>query len=131
MAYYKQTWLEVRWIDVRELSVYGMSIRTNNEQEGWHLRLKTHGRANMNIYLLIQLLHQESQWTALVVDLVSDGKVCRYQRRKYRNVQGKILQLWEDRRKGKISPSQLLKKVSGFYAPCEDRFIRRYRRTSQ
>ena len=39
-----------------------MATRSNNDVEGWHhgLHRRAAGRQNLNLYLLINLLHQEA-----------------------------------------------------------------------
>ena len=69
-----------------------MAIRSNNDIEGWHngLHRRASGKWNMPFYLLIDLLHQEAQLTALQIRLVSEKKLKRIQRAKYRSLQAKI-----------------------------------------
>ena len=68
-------------------SVYFQSVKTNNDIEGWHNRLKSRGRPNMNYYLLVQLLHSEAELFETVVRLVSEEKLKRYQKKTYATLQ--------------------------------------------
>ena len=43
----------------------------------------------------MKLLHEEAQLVSIEVRLVKEGKLQRYQRRKYKQVQGNIFDLWE------------------------------------
>ena len=54
-----------------------MATRSNND-EGWHhgLHCRAAGRQNLNLYLLIDLLHQEARLTALPIRLVYEKKTC-------------------------------------------------------
>ena len=87
-----------------------MATRSNNDVEGWHhgLHRRTAGRENLNLYLLIDLLHQEARLTALRIRLVSEKKLTRIQRKKYRSMQAKIFELWEDYQQNRRSVEQLL-----------------------
>lgn len=53
-------------------------IRTNNDVEGWHCRLNHKAkRASLNMYLLINLLHEESLLVDINLRLQDEGKICR------------------------------------------------------
>ena len=59
--YFRDTWIEnPMWLpDV--WSIHMMSIRTNNDVEGWHRKLNGHvHRGKLNMYLLCHLLFEES-----------------------------------------------------------------------
>ena len=43
----------------------------------------------------MKLLHEEAQLVSIEVRLVEEGKLQRSQRRKYKQVQGKIFDLWD------------------------------------
>lgn len=67
-------------------SVYKQSVRSNNNVEGWHngLNRRAEGKVSLPLYMLIELLYQESRSTALQIGLVSEKKLRRIQRREYR-----------------------------------------------
>ena len=72
------------------------SVRTNNDVEGWHMRINTGARrGQVQLYLLIKLLHQEAKLVSLQLHLVSQNKLIRYQRKTYRKIQAAIFALWE------------------------------------
>ena len=64
------TYVSEIWIT--NVCVYMMATRSNNDVEGWHhgLHRRAAGRQNLNLYLLIDLLHQEARLTALRIRLV-------------------------------------------------------------
>ena len=62
-------------------AVYNRSIRTNNDCEGWHRHLP--------FYQLVEFLHQEALVT-LQAQLVTDDKLKRDQRSRFKKQQGKI-----------------------------------------
>ena len=75
--------------------VYNQSVRTNNDVEGWHHRLNSHaGRAQLQFYLLLQLLHEEARLVNITVDLVREHELQHTQRRRYRQQQGRIFAAW-------------------------------------
>ena len=69
-------------------------MRTNDDVEGWHGLLNRHTkRGNLTLTLLVKLLHEEAQLVDIImhVRLASEEKLKRRQRKKYRQVKGKIL----------------------------------------
>ena len=68
-------------------------------------------------YLLEELLHQEARLVSIQIHLVSDGKLSRIQRRKYRLLQSKILKYWEDYNSSEITACHLLKLCSFINSP--------------
>ena len=91
-----------------------IATRSNNDVEGWHHGLHRHaaGRQNLNLYLLIDLLHQEARLTAPRIRLVSEKKLTRIQRKMYRSMQAKIFELWEDYQQNRRSAEQLLQQCA-------------------
>jgi hypothetical protein len=74
-------------------SVFCQVVRTNNDVEGWHGMLNRHAkRGNLSFYLMVRLLHEQAQLVAMQVRLVSEEKLKRRQRKKYRQVQGKLFE---------------------------------------
>jgi hypothetical protein len=98
-----------------------MAIRTNNDIEGWHngLHRRASGKWNMPFYLLIDLLHQEARLTELRIRLVSEKKLKRIQRAKYRSLQAKIFELWDDFSNQRKNADQLLKQCAHLNGPCK------------
>ncbi|XP_028416821.1 uncharacterized protein LOC114541028 [Dendronephthya gigantea] len=83
---YSSVWLPKNW------SIFMQTTRTNNNVESWHHRLnqKCVGRCGIQFYMLIDLLHKEASLEELNIQLVSEGKVRRIQRKKYRQLQGQV-----------------------------------------
>ena len=100
-------------------SVYMLPIRTNNDIEGWHhsLNRRASNRVHLPFYLLVELLHQEARLVSIQIQLVSDGKLSRIQRKKYRLLQSKIFKHWEDYNANEISARRLLKLCSYINGP--------------
>ena len=87
--------------------------------KGWHHRInrRAAGKSQLPLYVLIKLLHQEAQLTAIQIRLVSEKKLRRIQRRKYRDLQAKIFDLWEQYDNNERSTRQLLKACSFLNGP--------------
>ena len=118
MNYVGDTWLNSSVWDLNSISCFMRSVRTNNDVQGWHRRLNTRaGRASLHFYSLLWMLHQEAELVSLQVRLVSEGKLRRHQKKKTRQLEGKLFSLWEGYREGSISASKLLKKCGRVYSP--------------
>ena len=89
VTYIKDQWIESQTFPPTNWSVYKQAIRTNNDIEGWHNTLNRHAgsRSNLSFYLLIEILHKEAELTAINIRLVSERKLKRIQRKKYRKLQ--------------------------------------------
>jgi len=58
--YVTDTWIEGNTWPPSAWSVYGRSIQTNNDLEGWHsvLNRRASGKSQLPMYLLLKLLHK-------------------------------------------------------------------------
>ena len=63
----------------------------------------------MPSYLLMKLQHEETQLVSIEVRLVKERKLQRHQRRKYKQVQKKIFDLWDSFEAKEKTAKQLLK----------------------
>jgi hypothetical protein len=110
---YSETYAPTNW------SVYGKSIRTNNDVKGWHngLNRRANGEIQLPFYRLVELLHREAKLASLQIRLVSMQKLKRLQRKKYRLLQAKIFAVWENYSSGEKSASQLLNAISYINGP--------------
>ena len=77
------------------------------------------GRGQLPMYLLIKFLHKEATLTALQIRLVSEKKLKRIQRRKYRELQAKLFELWDQYEAKERSAKSLLKACSHLNGPRE------------
>ena len=102
------------------LAFFMKAIRTNNDIEGWHLGLnrRASGKSQLPLYLLITLLHREARLTSLQIRLVPERKLRRIQRKKYRDLQMRIFQLWDEFNAGSCSARKLLKACSYLNGPA-------------
>ena len=119
MQYISRTWIHNSLWPTSSWSIFNQSIRTNNDIEGWHNRLnkRAAGRCNLQFYLLVSLLHKEAKLTSVYIRLVSEKKLRRIQRKKYRDLQGKIFTLWEEHVRVERSAYQLLKACAHVNGP--------------
>lgn len=113
LNYMKNTWINSSIWPSHTWCVFGRSIRTNNDVEGWHNRITVKARkGKLNFFFLIQLLYDEAKMVNLQVRLLSDGKVLRKQQNKYTNHHGQISKLWDEYTNQERSAKQLLKAVA-------------------
>lgn len=119
--YVSSNWINGTTWSPSDWTVFKKAVRTNNDIEGWHngLNRRASGRGQLPLYLLIQLLHKEAKLTALQIRLVSDRKLKRIQRRKYRDLQKKLFDLWDEYEANTRSAKRLLKACSYLNAPRE------------
>ncbi|CAH1255651.1 Hypp1584 [Branchiostoma lanceolatum] len=69
------------------------------------------------MYLLISLLHRESQLVAVYTRQVPEGNVRRYQRATYRRIQGRLFAEWEKFAAGETTAKMLLEVCSKIFGP--------------
>ncbi len=117
-TYMYKTWISSSVWPPANWSVFGQEVRTNNDTEGWHTRLRSNGKPNMPFYLLVKVLHEESETVDLTVQLVSDNKVSRRQRKQYKNIQNRLNEAWDEytaSRQTTKKAMRLLRAVAGIY----------------
>ena len=118
MQYVNDTWMQSTVWPISSWSVFGRSVRTNNDTEGWHHHLNHKARkVNLPFYVLLKLLTRQALAIPLQVKLVSEGKLRRTQRKKTRETQGKLFALWKQYADNNLSVSRLLKKCGAIYGP--------------
>jgi hypothetical protein len=119
LAYIDETWLQNATWPVGNVSVYRQQVRTNNDVEGWHRRVKqeAHLRGDLNLYLLIKLLHDEAQHARLQVRLLSERRLRRHVRRNVMSVNGRLQALWDSYDAGDVSTSTFLRRAARLQLP--------------
>ncbi|CAG2199232.1 unnamed protein product [Mytilus edulis] len=116
MAYINRAWLQCSVWSVAQWSVYQLSIRTNNDVEGWHRRFN--GKANgkkLHFYKIVPALIKEAKTVSRQVRLVDEQSLARWQRTKYQRSQGRLSTLWEQLTAGTITTSFFLRAVGHMY----------------
>lgn len=95
-------YIAINWINgtmspLKEWSIYGEAVQTNNDVNGWHNALiqGAFGRSHLPLYWLIDPLYKETQVVNLLMRLVSNKKLARIQRKKFIRYQNQIFILWE------------------------------------
>jgi len=118
VTYVNETWVTSRLWPASCWSAFQSSVRTNNDVEGWHNRLNRKTRAGkLDLYQLAEVLYEEAVYVDVQAVLVSEDRLRRYQRRVYRNVQGRLHEYWEKYIAGDVSSSQLLRKCAHLMVP--------------
>ena len=86
------------------------AIRTNKYMEGWHNRLNTGvaTRGPVPFNHLVSVLYVEASDIGLYMKMVSEGKMQRYQRKKTRQMEGRIFSLWQQYCERNINATKLL-----------------------
>jgi len=116
--YIHKTWIVSRRWPPKTWSVFKQSIRTNNHLEGWHFRLNRKAQhADLNLYLLIQLLHHESKMVVVNIRLISDEKIRSTQKKRAKTNAARIQQYWKEFSRGKRTVGELMQACSYVYAP--------------
>ena len=124
VQYIETSWISCSTFPPSTWSAFYQTTRTNNDVEGWHGALnRKAGKAKLPLYLLLDLLAKEAESVSLEVQLVSEGTLSRYQRQRYRNVQGMLFSAWEEyiqqTHRTVRDAKKLLTKCSGLYHPIE------------
>ena len=119
VEYISNTWVNSSTWPPSTWSIFDMSVRTNNDIEGWHNRInkRAAGKCNLPFYLFVKLIHQEARLTAVHIRLVSEKKLQGIRKRKYRELQGQILRLWQKYTNKESSAYQLLKACTHLIEP--------------
>lgn len=116
--YVYKNWIRSSKWSPKEWSVYGQSIRTNNDVEGWHHRINAKAGTNsLPFYKTLTLLEMESQFVDVQLQLIHENKLKRLQRTKYREYQGRIFDAWKAYYAGTMNVHQLLDLCGQLYKP--------------
>ena len=120
IEYIQEQWMDSTIFPPKDWSVFKQPIRTNNDIEGWHnaLNRRAGGKCRLEFYLLIKLLHREARLTSITIKLVSDKKLKRIQRKKYRQLQQKLFDACDQYQIGNKNASKLLRFCSHLNGPA-------------
>ena len=120
IEYIQEQWIDSIIFPPKDWRVFKQPIRTNNDIEGWHnaLNRRAGGKCRLEFYLLIELLHREARLTSITIKLVSDKKLKRIQRKKYRQLQQKLFNAWDQYQTGNKNVSKLLRFCSHLNGPA-------------
>ena len=81
--------------------------------------LRTATGHKVNMYHLIEILHNISEEVLLTCRLVSAGKLKKHQKKSYIQKQSQIFQLWQDYAATNMPPLRFIKKMTKFHHPVE------------
>jgi len=75
--------------------VFKHSVRSNNDVEGWHRRLNQKAsRGQLNMYLLLQLLGNETKLLKVQLTFLKESSHTRRQRESSRRVTSRLFADW-------------------------------------
>ena len=90
--YIQDNWVHTTKWPTSNWSVYNRSIRTNNDCKGWHRRVNSKVRRHhLPFYQLVEFLHQEATLVTLQAQLVTENKLKRGQRSRFKSNRGRYL----------------------------------------
>ncbi|XP_052685296.1 uncharacterized protein LOC128165120 [Crassostrea angulata] len=116
MEYVWRQWIRNTTFPVKNWSVFMLSVRTNNDLEGWHNRInsRVNRSGKVPFYLLLLELYGEAKNIPLIARLLSEGKMERINKERYSKLNGKLFKAWEDYNNRVMTTTQLLRAC----APC-------------
>ena len=115
-SYVQKMWIESSMWGPSAWTVYNQAIRTNNDIEGWHAAINRSAQtSNLPFYKLVILLYETSQEVTMNIRLISERKLKRYQRIKYRQLQQQIFKCWQEFEEGDLTAKQLLDRCAHMY----------------
>ncbi|XP_078320431.1 uncharacterized protein LOC144621357 [Crassostrea virginica] len=119
MDYVWRQWFRHPSFRVRNWSVYMLSVRTNNDLEGWHNRLNSrmNSRGPVPFYLLLLEMYKEATNIPLQARLLTEGKMQRIHRKRATEMNGQLFQAWKQYNDGLITTSQLLRACAELHGP--------------
>lgn len=118
MEYLEATWVNSSHFPPSAWSVFGQAVRTNNDVEGWHHGLnrmvsrRGNENVNLNVYELVEVLYEAAQQVQTDVQLVTEEKLMKHQRKEFLHYQAKIFSLWDQYSNRELRPAQLVRKVA-------------------
>ena len=93
--YTDSQWVRGRLFTPRDISVFGLDVRINNEVEGYHNRLNRRGqRGQLQFYLLCHLLHEEACLVTLTTEFVRREDVIRCEWHTSKTTTVRLHKLW-------------------------------------
>jgi hypothetical protein len=115
VEYVRSQWLDSTVMPLANWSVFGQSVRTNKDVEGWHRRLNCKDNGQLSFYLLLERLEEESRFVTILVRLVSEKKLKQHQT--YLNKQTRVFAAWDSYNDGDMTSRELLETCSHLNGP--------------
>lgn len=96
-----------------------LSVRTNNDLEGWHNRLNSrmNCRGPVPFYLLLVEMYKEATSIPLQARLLSEGKIQRLHKKRATDMNAQLYEAWRKYNNGESTTSQLLRTCAELYGP--------------
>jgi len=117
--YTDSQWVRGRLFSPRDISVFGLDVRTNNDVEGYHNRLNRRGqRCQLQFYLLCHLLFEEARLVTLTAEFVRREDAVRCERHTSKTTTERLHKLWSEYRNGDRTPKALLDAASHLICPA-------------
>lgn len=120
--YIKENWINSKFFPPTSWSMFKQVVRTNNDLEGWHngLNRRAKGKAQLPLYTLIKLLHEEALLVNLQIRLVSDRRLKKHHRTTYKKLQKRLFVLWQEYDDDKKNAKELLEACSHLVKPINE-----------
>ncbi|KZS03451.1 Uncharacterized protein APZ42_033817 [Daphnia magna] len=119
LDYIEKVWIRSKILKPEFWTSFRKAIRTNNDAEGWHLRINRRGRCfKLGFMELTILLHKEATFIPIQASLLSQGMLKRTQKKITKLRQNKIFKEWaafEKSDKTTDDAHQLLIKTADIY----------------
>ena len=117
VKYFEDTWIK-QW-GPQSWCCFMEFVRTNNDVEGWHTRIHrlTGNISNLDLYVLIPLLHGEALKIPLTRRLVEEEKLIRRPRSSTKALNALLTESWDQLEKGSLTTLNFLKKIRDAAAP--------------
>ncbi|XP_053382008.1 uncharacterized protein LOC128549394 [Mercenaria mercenaria] len=116
--YVRETWITNTMWPLPSISVYGRSIRTNNDVEGWHNRINRRAmKSGLPLYLLITLLYTEVSNVPTQLKLIKEGKLRRHQRKQQDAKMKHLNDLWTKYGEKTVKAGYILKHIGDLALP--------------
>ena len=113
LSYVEATWIASSSRPPASWSTFKTAVRTNNDGEGWHVRLNGSSRTDHpNLYLLIGLLQKETSLLPLQVRLVAQRKLYRARRTENHHKQETLRELWKSYERDQLTTSEYLRRCA-------------------
>ena len=113
LTYIDQTWMKSSVWAVANWAGFRRVVRTNNDTEGWHRRINTRaGRENLQLYVLLPLLHREAKLVTLQYQLVAENRLTSRSRGS-QDKQKKLHEMWDKYEEKEMSTSDFLRACAG------------------
>ena len=120
IKYVRRQWITSTVHSLDGMSVHGLDIRTNNDCDGYHNRLRHLGQVNMTFYKLVEFIHKECKLVEIHIQLVHSKKLSKYVNNVYKRNSVNINNLILTYRNNNISVDAFLLRVSYLINPANE-----------